>query len=191
MSFFSQQKSPKEHGVELSSQLWKAMETIPDELSSIANQEVFHLDDIDTRILFSELVILIYVGQRLALQLTPKKDGERDVAKRREICKALDRHALEFLDDSQEFQSRLDERGMQYHQLFQSHIEEINQGNYEKFFESLQFKFEQFCRGGGDYKGGYLYIGDFFSAISLKTLAGQYWLKGFAQTVKYINEQGI
>ena len=192
MKSFSHKKTPMEHGLELSKQLKKAVETIPDALLSIRNQGLLHLNDIDTKKLISELTILIFVGQRLALQLLQKKGGETDRLLRKEICNALDQYAMELFGDApEEFYDLLEKRGEQYFQLTQSHTEDIREGNMEEFFESLQFKFEQFCRGGRDYEDDIHYIGDFFSTVPLRMLASQYWAMGFPQTAEYINEQGI
>ncbi len=177
-------------GLQLSKRLRESIESLPATLSSIENQEIFNLEDIDTKELIRELTILVFVGQRLALQLAQKKGCEQDMERRREICSALDRYALQFLDDSQEFNDLLDKRGEQYFLLLQSHNEEICRGNWENFFEDLQFKFEQFCRGGGD-EEECIFIGSFTSMVPLKFLATQYWVEGFTNTVKYIDEQGV
>lgn len=190
MGFFSRKKTPKDHGLELSKQLMQAIETIPDALSSIGNQGFLHLKDINKEKLTDELIILVFVGQRLALQLLQKKGGETDRLLRKEICNALDQYARELFGKGEEFYDLLEKRGEQYFHLMQSHNENIGKGNMEEFIETLQFKFEQFCRGGGD-EGEAIYLGDFFSGFPLKMLASQYWLMGFPQTAEYINEQGI
>lgn len=182
--------NPEDIGLELSKQLKRSIESVPEALSLIENQEVLNLKDIDNKKLIRELTILTYVGKRLAVQLIQKKGGKRDITRRREICNALDRYASEFLENSREFNDLLDQRGEQYFQLLQSHNDEISNGNWEKFFEALRFKFEQFCRGGGG-ENDPVIIGDFFSMTPLMMLANQYWLEGFTETVKYINDRGI
>ena len=179
----------QEIGFELSKQLRIAIESIPEALSLFENQEFLRLNDIDNKKLIRELTILTYVGQRLAVQLIRKKGDKQDI-KRREISIALDKYASEFLENSHEFHNLLDRRGEQYFQLLQSHNNEINNGNWEKFFEALRFKFEQFCRGGGD-ENDPVIIGRFTSMMPLNMLANQYWVEGFTETVKYIKEQGI
>ncbi|MBN2316851.1 MAG: hypothetical protein JXM79_23180 [Sedimentisphaerales bacterium] len=190
MGFFLRKKTPEYYGLELSKQLKQAMDTIPDALSSIGNQDSLHLKDINKTKLIYELIILIFVGQRLALQLLQKKGGGTNRSLRKEICNALDQYAMELFGNAEEFYDLLEKRGEQYFQLTQSHIEDIRKGNVKGFFESLQFKFVQFCRGGGD-EGEAIHIGSFFSSVPLKILASQYWAMGFPQTAEYINEQGI
>jgi hypothetical protein len=182
--------NPEEIGLELSNRLKKSIESIPDALLLIENQELLNLEDIDKKKLIKELTILTYVGQRLAVQFIQKKGGELDESKRREICNALDSYSLNFLENSSEFNDLLDQRGGQYFQLLQSHNEEISNNNWEKFFEALQFEFEQFCRGGGDYKKRII-IGRFTSMMPLMMLANQYWSYGFIETAKYIKEQVV
>ncbi len=174
--------------LKLSRQLKESIESIPDALSIIANEEIWNLEDIDKKSLVRELTILTYMGQRLAVQLMQKKGGEQDVTRRREICNALDRHASEFLEYSPEFNDLIDQRAEQYFQLLQSHNEEISNGNWEKFFEALQFTFEQFCRGGGDEKER-IVIARFTSMMPLKVLATQYWSNGFTKTVEFLKTQ--
>ena len=178
----------QEIGIELSRQLKKSIESIPGALSIIENVEILNLEDIDKKKLIRELTILTYVGQRLAVQLIQKKGGERDITKRREISNALDRHTSEFLEYSSEFDDLLDQRGEQYFNLLQSHNEDISNGNWEKFFEALQFKFEQFCLGGGDEKERII-IGRFTSMMPLMMLANQYWSNGFIKTVEFLKTQ--
>jgi len=176
-------------GLELSRQLKKSIESIPGALSIIENKEIWNLEDIDKKNLVRELTILTCVGQRLAVQLIQKKGGERDESKRRKICNALDLHASEFLEYSSEFNDLLDQRGEQYFKLLQSYNEEISNGNWEKFFEALRFKFEQFCRAGGDEKER-IVIGRFTSMMPLMMLANQYWSNGFTKTVEFLKTQG-
>lgn len=177
-------------GLELSKQLKISIENIPNTLSSVEKQGIFHLEDIDKDILIRELIILIYVGKRLAVQLFQKKGGEQDITKRKEICEALDRYASEFLEYSTESNDLIDKRGEQYFRLLQSYNEEISNSNWEKFFEALRFEFEQFCRGGGDEHDPVI-IGDFFSMTPLMIIACQYWKEGFIQTVKYLKENDL
>jgi len=189
MGLFSRKKTPNDIGLELSKRLKKSIETFPKAINNLEDIEAINLEDIDNKKIIWELAILTFSGQRLALQLASNKKGERDETKRREICNSLDRYALEFLDDSQEFNDLLDKRGEQYFNLIQSHNEEIGGINWEKFLEALHFEFGQFCRGGGD--GGPIVIGNFSSMLPLNILATQYWTEGFTNTVEYINEQGI
>lgn len=189
MKLFSRKKTPLQHGLELARLLKKAIDTIPDALASSGDDELFDLKEIETKKLVMELTILTYVGQRLALQLIHRK-GERDMTKRREICNALDQYASESLDDSPEFFDLLGRRGEQYFHLIQSHKITMSRDSLEEFFEALQFKFVQFCRGGGD-ENEPLIIGSFASWLPLGILASQYWVKGFTDTVGYIDEHGI
>lgn len=190
MRFFSRKKTPVQHGLELSRRLKKAIDTIPDALASGGDHELFNLKEFETKKIVTELIILTYAGQRLALQLIYRK-GERDMTKRREICNALDQYASEFLDDSQEFFVLLDKRGEQYLHLIQSHNITMGRDNLEKFFKALHFEFVQFCRGGGGDENEPLIIGSFASWLPLGILASQYWIKGFTDTDEYIDEHGI
>jgi len=174
-------------GIELSKQLKKSIESIPDALSLFENDRIFSLKDIDEKKLIRELTILTYVGQRLAIQLMERKRGGRDVKRRREICDALDRHASEFLEDSPEFYDLLDKRGEQYFQLLQSHNIE-GADNLEKYVQALQVEFEQFCRGGGGEDDPF-FIGGFTSMMPLRQLAFQYWLNGFIKTFEFLKTQ--
>ncbi|MBW7992521.1 MAG: tetratricopeptide repeat protein [Planctomycetes bacterium] len=174
-----------EIGLKLSIRLKELIESIPDTLSSIENHEVLNLEDIDKKKLIIELTILTYVGQRLALQLMKKKGCKRNATRREEICNALDQYASEFLESSPEFDDLLEQRAEQYFQLLQSHYEEIHNGNWEMFFTALKFKFDQFCRGGGDEKKR-IFIGDIRATAPLYMIAISYWEGGYKETAKYI-----
>ena len=178
----------KKLGLELSRQLKKSVESIPGALSIIENEKILNLEDIDKKKLTRELIVLTYVGQRLAVQLIQKKDGKRNITKRGEISNALDSYSLEFLEDSPEFNNLLDQRGEQYFHLLQSHSEEISKGNWKKFLEALQSKFEQFCLGGGDEKE-HIILGNFTSTMPLMMLADQYWSNGFIKTADFLKSQ--
>jgi len=171
----------------LAKRLKKSIEGIPGSLSSFDGHQFFDLDDIDKVKLTRELTVLTFVAQRLAIQLMHKRGGEPNVGRRREICDALDKYASEFLERSPEFRDLLDKRGEQYFQLLQSQNEQISSGEWDKFVEALQFKFEQFCRGGEDEKEC-IVIGPATSLMPLWTLAVLYWSEGFTNTVKYIDE---
>lgn len=174
-------------GLELSRQLKKSIESISDALSLIENQKVLHLGDIDTETLTEELIILTYVGQRLALQVASTRKGVNS-DKMREICNTLDSYALKFIDNSPEFENLLDQRGEFYHQLLSSHADTIRKGDWGEFLKDLGFRFEQFCRGGGGENGPFM-IGDFFSTTPLMMLANQYWSNGFTKTVEFLKTQ--
>jgi len=182
--------SPEEIGLELSRRLKESIESIPGSLSIIKNEGkgIFSLKDIDKKNLIRELTILTYVGQRLAIQLMQKKGSERDENKRKQICNSLDNYSSQFLENSPESYDLLDRRGEQYFQLIQSHNEEISNGNWKNFFEALQFKFEQFCRGGGG-ENEPVIIGNFSSMVPLRGLTIQYWSNGFTETVKFLKTQ--
>lgn len=182
---------PKEIGLKLSRQLKESIESIPGLLSIIENEGkgMVSLKDIDKKKLIRELTILTYVGRRLAIQLMQKKGGGRDENKRREICNSLDNYSSQFLENSPEFNDLVDQRGEQYFQLLQSHNEGISNGDWKKFFEALQFKFEQFCLGGGDEEDRIIILGRFTSTMPLMMLANQYWSDGFIETVKLLKTQ--
>lgn len=173
----------------MSKQLKRSIESIPEALSIIENEGIFRFQDIDKKRLIRELTILTYVGQRLAVQLMERKGGGRDVARRKEICDALDQNASEFLENSPEFYDLLDQRGEQYFKLLQSHNED-GIGNWEKFFEALQIEFEQFCRGGGGENDPFI-IGNFTSMMPLRLLATQYWMNGFIKTFEFLKRQDL
>jgi hypothetical protein len=186
MRFFSRKKQPAQIGFELSEQLKKSIATIPDTLSSLVEgQNLFDFRDIDKKRLFKELVILITVGQRLAIQ----KNNERTKDEREAILKVFDWYLSQNLDNSPEFLDLSDKRGEQYSQSFNSHIDEINNGDWTKFFDALGFKFDQFCRGvGNGYKDNVFIVGSCMSSLPLRFLANHYWLEGFTKTLKYLME---
>ena len=183
---FPQKKTPVEVGLELSKRLKKSIENIPNAVSSIENAEFLHLDDADDEKLYKELTILVYVGQRLALQVASTKIDSKS-SKMREICDALDSYALDFLDNSPEFEALLYQRGELYFELLSSHFDTIKHGDWKEFIEALQFKFEQLCRGGGG-ENDPVIIGDFYSMMPLRILASHFWLEGFVETFKYVTQ---
>jgi hypothetical protein len=190
MSSFSQKKTPEEFGSELFRRFERSVDRISNALSSIDNKEGF-FQDFNAEKLLTELTILVYIGQRLALQLIhKKKPTEIDLTTRREICNALDRYASEFFGDSKELDDLLDQRGEQYHKLVMSHLDEIHKEDWGNFCESLQFKFVQFCRGGGGENDPFI-LGDFFVDMQLWNLSTEYWVNGFTETAAYIKEQGL
>ncbi|OHB78022.1 MAG: hypothetical protein A2Z25_05005 [Planctomycetes bacterium RBG_16_55_9] len=181
-------RETSEIGSVLSKRLKESIESIPRSLSLSDLHQFFNLDDINKVKLTRELTILTFVAQRLAIQLMHKPGSESDETKRREICGALDKYASEFLESSSEFHDLLDKRGEQYFELLQSHNEQISSGQWDEFIKALQFKFEQFCRGGEDEKQCIM-IGSATSMMALWTLAALYWSEGFTNTVKYIDER--
>ena len=190
MSSFSQKKTPEEVGLELFRRFERSADRISHALSSIENKEAF-FQDFNAKKLFTELIILVYIGQRLALQIMHEKEpSETDLTTRREICNALDRHVLEFFGNSKEFNNLLDKRGEQYYKLVISHLDEIHKLKWKEFSLALNLKFEQFCRGGGG-ENDPLIISDAFSNIPLWILSAEYWENGFIETAAYIDEQGL
>jgi len=189
MAFFSRRKEPEQIGLELSCRFKKVISTIPDELSSIDVDEIlFNLEDVDKTQIIRELSILTFISQRLAIQhCQKKKGGKRSEDERKAICSAFDSHAIEYLDKSSEFYNLLDQRGEQYFKLLQSHLDEIQRGEWKKFFERLRFEFEQYCRGGGN-EDDPVIVGSFFSQVPLWLLSSHYWSEGFTWTFKYLVE---
>lgn len=163
------------------------IETIPGTVSSFANHEFLTLEGIHSDTLRTELTILIYVGQRLALQVySPTIDGENEKGRAREICNCLDSYALEFLDNSQEFTDLLDERAGQYHQLINSHFDELEKGDSNEFTQDFHWWFDQFCRGGGGDDDPHI-VGGFRCRMAVTMLATHYWAEGFGKTLEYVS----
>jgi hypothetical protein len=137
------------------------------------------LFDVDRGVIERELIVLSYIGQRVAIQAAYKDKGIMQA-----VCRALDGAAQEIIDfDS--LSGLIDERGEQYFEVFKFHLGEIQRGVWDKFMNDLGLRFEQFCRGGGA-KGEPVIIGDFFSMMPLLTLASNYWTKSFIESFKYI-----
>jgi len=195
MSLFSHKDKSERIGLELSNQLKKVIATIPDVLSTVPTindvyPNIGHtgLEDIDKNKIEEELAILIYVGQRLAVQLCEqKKGGERTEEERKAILSVYDSSALEYLDKSQEFRKLLNPRGERYFQLVQSHIDEFHRGKLDQFLHRLSFEFEQFCRGGGG-QNDPIVIGEWFALLPLPYLSCRYWSESFMWTFKYLIE---
>ena len=183
--------------MELSEQLKTIIATIPDTLSTVPtvsdafptveyNKTFTGLEDIDKSKIEKELAILMYVGQRIAVQLCDKKKGgNRTEDERKAILSVYDSYALEYLDKSPEFRKLLNQRGEQYFQLVQSHLDEFHRGEWDKFFERLWFEFEQFCRGGGG-QNDPIIIGPWFTLLPMKFLSGHYWSESFMWTFEYL-----
>ncbi len=167
-------------GLELSNRFKKSIENISNTVPSI--------EDIDASKLTLELTILTYVSQRLALQAVSKTDKIKN--RMREVCRAFDSYASEFIPSSSEFHDLLDQRGEQYFKILQSHTDTINHdGDWKEFFHDLGCRFDQFAHGGGG-ENDPLIIGDFFtSMMPLMSLASQYWNEGFTKTIEYFKTQ--
>jgi hypothetical protein len=137
------------------------------------------LFDVDQGVIERELIVLSYIGQRIAIQAAYK-----DKDKMQALCRALD-GATERIIDFDSLGDLIDKRGEQYFEVFKFHLGEIQGGVWDKFMNDLALRFEQFCRGGGG-KGDPVIIGDFFSMMPLLTLASNCWTKSFIETFKYI-----
>ena len=193
MSLFPRKNKIEQIGLELSDQLKKVIANIPDALSSVPTiNDVFPnvdhagLEGIDKSKIEKELAILIYVGQRLAVQLCEqKKGGNRTEDERREILSIYDSYALEYLDKSPEFRKLINPRGERYFQLVQSHLDEFHRGKLEQFLKRLSFEFEQFCRGGGG-QNDPIIIGAWFALLPMSYLSCRYWSESFMWTFEYL-----
>ena len=193
MGQFSNNKTPWEIGFDLATRLFNEIKTIPSALDTLTGDDSLpmNLDDIDIDKVSLELSILVFVGQRLALQHIHLKDGDRkQMERRKQISDALDHHAVELFGTDPEINSLLDKRGEQYFSILQSHNMVGSGMNWDRFHKELQFTFEQFCRGAYDLSGPTT-IGGFCSTMPLWLLAVEYWKSGFGKTAEYIVEAGI
>ncbi|MBN1391536.1 MAG: hypothetical protein JW947_01890 [Sedimentisphaerales bacterium] len=191
MAFFSKRKNPEQLGLELFHRFNEVIATIPLSIEGIEWHKIYaNLKDVDKTQIIKELMILICVGQRIAVQICQKKKGgERTEDERIAICSALDSHTMKYLDKSPEFRNLLKQRGEQYFHLLQSHEAEIYEhGDYSNFLKELQFNFEQFCRGGGGGESDPLIIGSFSSSLPLWLLSARYWSESYMWTLSYLSE---
>ena len=190
---FSRKRTPQEIGFDLAGRLENEIRTIPTVLATLMEDEsqLMHLDDVDIDKVALELAILVFVGQRLALQHIKIKNGDRKQTEyRKQICDALDKHAIELFDTDPEINALLDKRGEQYFCILQSHNIVGSGMNWDRFHKELQFTFEQFCRGAYDLSGPTI-LGGFRSQMPLWFLTVDYWKSGFGETAEYIVEAGI
>ena len=141
---------------------------------------------IDNEKVTIESIILMIVGCRLAIQASSTTDKKRAIMM--EVCEVFDAHCNEFLPDSSEFHDLKDERGLQYFDLFQSHLDEIRNDKWDDFYYDLGLRFEQFCLGGGG-DGDALVMDSIFTfMVPLMSQAGHCWTESFVETFKYIKK---
>jgi hypothetical protein len=175
---FWHKNTAEKMGLQLSRQLRDAILDVCSSLPSV--------EGVESERVSIESVILMFVGCRLALQAMSTTDARK--TRMREICTVFDSHCFEFLPDGPEFDGLLDKRGEQYFQLFKSHSEQIrSDGKWDTFMQDLAYRFEQFCKGGGNDGDPLISIGGFFGMVPLMFLAPTCWSESFVKTVEYIN----
>jgi hypothetical protein len=141
------------------------------------------IEDIDKELLYRELVILLYLGERLAIQ-----HAGLPSSKMKEVCAAFDKATSEFIPH--DWDDILDERGLQYFTILKSHSNEINGGDWGGFNDELRFKFEQFCLGGGG-ENDPISNGSFRAMMPLAILAKESWIHAFMGTLKFVKESDL
>lgn len=110
---FRKRKNSQQVGRECAQVFATLIRRIPDMISELPDSEnvpFASIEDIDEDLLYRELVILAYVGERLAIQHAPHPEE-----KLREVCNAFDEATSEFFP--RDWDDILDKRGMQYFTL--------------------------------------------------------------------------
>ncbi len=145
------------------------LKSIPEDVAAWANI----IDEKLGKAVVDELVMLVYIGQRLAIQ-----QSRHDRSKLQELGDAFDSATSRIIPT--EWDDLLDKRGIQYFEMLKAHA-----GDAEGFRQILTFKFRQFCLGGGEESDPIILGG--LSFIPLDRLAMSYWMTGHFETREMLN----
>jgi hypothetical protein len=202
MTSFDEQKTPQQVGEQCARAFAENVRLLPEVLSSLVDSATtsfapfiasvagdlrdlvaFSIDDIDQELLFREALILLYIGNRLAIQQAIPDDSTM-----KEVCGFLDNAASEYFPT--DLDDLLDKRGLQYFTILKSHRTEINADDWGAFNTQLGFTFKQFCLGGGGENDPIISSG-FQSMIPLSFLATDCWIKAFIGTIQIVTDSGL
>ena len=182
MFFRRRKKLPQNVGVECAEALAVTVSQILESTSSVADsQDPFNsTEGVDEDDLFRELVILAYVGGRLAIQSAIHNDHIM-----KEVCISYDRATSGLIPS--EWDSLVQERGSQYFQMLRAYDNEIRVHEWGGFQKELARRFGQFCLGGEGENDAFI-ISGIFSAMTIGSLATEYWIHGFMETFALVSD---